>query len=164
MRILPLWLKADAGVTKNASNQVSQWDDQSGNGNHASQGTLSDQPVWVDNATNGRPVLRFDGVSVIPGNYLTLGSNYLFSTNDGITLFAVCRSNITTGSDSDFVFDFGANAPANYGLVYRSNGVKFLTATAWGGTAVSYTLAKTTSEYSIVTGLAPSKKYLWMVF
>lgn len=57
---LKLWLKADAGVTLNGST-VSQWDDQSGNGNHASQSTASYQPTFVANQLNGKPVLRFDG-------------------------------------------------------------------------------------------------------
>lgn len=55
-----LWLKADAGVTLNGST-VSQWDDQSGNGNHAVQATASYQPTFVANQLNGKPVLRFDG-------------------------------------------------------------------------------------------------------
>jgi hypothetical protein len=36
---LVLWLKADAGVTKDGSNYVSSWADQSGNGNNATQAT-----------------------------------------------------------------------------------------------------------------------------
>src|SRR5580704_6605797 len=34
---LKLWLKGDAGVITNSSGQVSQWQDQSGNANQASQ-------------------------------------------------------------------------------------------------------------------------------
>jgi len=56
-----LWLKADAGITKDGSNYVSQWADQSGNNNHAVQATGSAQPLWVDNQLNGKPALYFDG-------------------------------------------------------------------------------------------------------
>ncbi len=60
-----LWLKADAGITKDGSNYVSQWDDQSGNNNHAVQATGSAQPFWDDNQLNGKPVLSFlyDGMT-----------------------------------------------------------------------------------------------------
>src|SRR4051794_13441834 len=39
-----LWLKADAGVVTNSSGQVSQWQDQSGDNNHASQSNANLQP------------------------------------------------------------------------------------------------------------------------
>ena len=56
-----LWLKADAGITKDGSDYVSVWADQSGNGNDAVQATGASQPLWVDGQLNGEPVLRFDG-------------------------------------------------------------------------------------------------------
>lgn len=58
-----LWLKADAGITKDGSDYVSAWADQSGNGNDASQGTGTNQPLWVDTQLNGKPVIRFDGIN-----------------------------------------------------------------------------------------------------
>lgn len=57
-----LWLKADAGITKDGSNYVSQWADQSGNNNHAVQATGSAQPLWVDGQLNGNPVVKMDDV------------------------------------------------------------------------------------------------------
>jgi len=65
---LALWLRSDAGVTTNASGAVVSWTDQSGNGNNAgplSGGTGSDMPLLVQNAVNGHPALRFDGVSSV---------------------------------------------------------------------------------------------------
>ncbi|MBI4475023.1 MAG: hypothetical protein HY646_20315 [Acidobacteria bacterium] len=56
---LKLWLRADAGVTTNASGQVSLWKDQSGNGHDVSQSNDSLQPVWVSSAIQGKPALRF---------------------------------------------------------------------------------------------------------
>ena len=58
---LKLWLKADAGITKDAGDFVSAWADQSGNGLDVTQGTPASQPVFVPNALNGIPVVRFDG-------------------------------------------------------------------------------------------------------
>src|SRR3954468_5671635 len=45
---LRLWLKADAGVVTNGSGQVSQWQDQSGNGYHAVQSNANLQPLIVN--------------------------------------------------------------------------------------------------------------------
>lgn len=63
-RGLRLWLKADGGVVGNGP-VVLQWNDMSGNGNHALRHTGKDahpvNPVLVPDAHNGKPVLHFDG-------------------------------------------------------------------------------------------------------
>lgn len=65
---LALWLKADAGLAQGGTNTpVSLWADQSGNGNNAQQTTGSQRPMWVPNALNGFPVVRYTG-----GQYLNL--------------------------------------------------------------------------------------------
>lgn len=56
-----LWLDAGQGITKDGSDYVSAWADQSGNGNDATQGTGSAQPLYVANQLNGEPVIRFEG-------------------------------------------------------------------------------------------------------
>ena len=56
---LSLWLKADLDVT--GTTQVSQWDDQSGQGFDATQGTALNQPALTDNALNYNPAITFDG-------------------------------------------------------------------------------------------------------
>ncbi|MBK9273576.1 MAG: hypothetical protein IPM49_03425 [Flavobacteriales bacterium] len=57
-----LWLRADAGVT-HSSGAVSQWNDQSGNANHAVlPGTIpTATPAYVTGSVNGYPSLDFDG-------------------------------------------------------------------------------------------------------
>ena len=57
---LTVWLKADAGVTLNGST-VSAWNDQSGAGRNATQGTTAKQPLYVASADNGKPSVLFDG-------------------------------------------------------------------------------------------------------
>lgn len=55
-----LWLRADMGITKDGSDRVSAWADQSGNGNHFTQGTGARQPKWL--ATGGKsggPAVQF---------------------------------------------------------------------------------------------------------
>lgn len=77
-----LWLKADAGVTLESS-RVAQWNDQSGNNNHAVQGTSSRRPVLVSGAVNGKPTLRFDSAD----DYLTVRNSA--SLNFGSGSFSV---------------------------------------------------------------------------
>lgn len=60
---LRIWLDAGSGVTTNASAQISQWSDLSGNTNHATNVTSSQQPLWIAGTVNGRPVVRFDGTN-----------------------------------------------------------------------------------------------------
>jgi hypothetical protein len=60
------WLRADAGITVAAANAVSGWNDQSGHGNHATQSNGTNQPTYVANVANGRPVLRFNGNNFFP--------------------------------------------------------------------------------------------------
>ncbi len=62
MAHLRLWLRADSGVTRNGTT-VSNWADQSGNGNHAIQFTADRQPLFVTSGLNGKPILRFDGLN-----------------------------------------------------------------------------------------------------
>src|ERR1041384_4461189 len=59
---LSLWLKADAGVTTNASG-ISLWADQSGLGNDATASSAGVEPQWIQNTLNGKPVVRLDGVN-----------------------------------------------------------------------------------------------------
>ena len=76
---LTVWLKADAGITKDGSNLVSDWTDQSGNGNNFSQSTAGNKPTYTASAQNGLPAIVFDGTNdylttaatVTLGNYST---------------------------------------------------------------------------------------------
>lgn len=53
--------------------KVSAWADQSGNGNHITQGTAANQPLWLPNGLNNKPTLRFDGVNdVLASGAMTL--------------------------------------------------------------------------------------------
>lgn len=62
---LKLWLKADAAegaIVKDINNKVNTWGDGSGYVNTAIQTIQAYQPLFVPNAINGKPTLRFDGV------------------------------------------------------------------------------------------------------
>lgn len=57
-------LDAALGITLNGAD-VSNWADQSGEGNDVLQGTTADQPLWnsSDSDFNGNPSVEFDGVT-----------------------------------------------------------------------------------------------------
>ena len=84
---LQLWLKADAGVTAGAGGQVTAWQDQSGNGNNASQTTADQSPLLANGAVNGKPVLRFDGVD----DFLQVEDSASVSIAGDITTFFVVK-------------------------------------------------------------------------
>jgi len=57
-----LWLKGDAGLkTNDTAGHVTEWDDQSGNFNHARQKVAARQPLSSQNELGNSPVVRFDG-------------------------------------------------------------------------------------------------------
>ncbi len=60
----PLWLRAHdiTGVTSGSPVNIS-WPDNSGNNHFASQATPAYRPVFISNALNSYPVVRFDGTN-----------------------------------------------------------------------------------------------------
>jgi hypothetical protein len=88
---LKLWLKADAGITKDGSNYVSEWQDFSGNGNNAVQAIGANQPLFVDNEVNGNAVIRFSGNQVI-----IIPANLIGNTNDKTIIIVYKLINTST--------------------------------------------------------------------
>ena len=100
------WLKADAGITKDGSDLVSNWADQSGNSNDVAQATGSKQPLWVDSVYNSLPTVRFDGVD----NSLRKATWSGGEESQANTIFIVCK--FSTINDS-WVFDGGTTSKKN---------------------------------------------------
>jgi hypothetical protein len=73
---LTVWLKADTGITKDGSNLVSDWNDQSGNGNNFSQSTAGNKPLYTASAQNGLPAIVFDGSN----DFLTTAASVTLGT------------------------------------------------------------------------------------
>ena len=93
-----MWLKSNTGITLNGTT-VSSWNDQTLNGNNITQVTSAAQPLFVNNAINGYPTIRFNG-----SNFMSF-ANVL--TPSAISLFAVLKrsaagvySMITGGANS----------------------------------------------------------------
>lgn len=116
---MKIWLKADAGITKDGSGLVSTWADQSGSGNNLVQTTGTRKPTAVDSAANGRPVVRFTG----PSQYLQAGAQVL-SGNTAFTAFTVARINQIPSSTPYQYFWWNGAASINggYGCYLSSTG------------------------------------------
>jgi hypothetical protein len=111
---LQLWLKADAGVVTNGSGLVSEWQDQSGNTNDASQADTDEQPSLVYPAgIGGRPALRFSGIADnVNGSYLT-GTGDVGVPN-AMTTYVVYNS-FSNEANGDVLFCIGQ--PPLYGSI-----------------------------------------------
>ncbi len=103
---LQLWLKADAGAVTNGGGLVSQWQDQSGNANHAWQTNTNLQPALVSAAgLGGKAAVRFNGIqNNINGSYM-YGMG-LVSVPNAMTAFTVYNAFSTTNNEN-LVWDIG---------------------------------------------------------
>ncbi len=92
---LVLWTRADAGVVKDASGNVSQWSDLSGNGNHFKQSNFSYRPTLTTSNSNfnNNPSLTFT-----TSQFLTNITNIGSSATGTYTMFTVSRLNGGTNS------------------------------------------------------------------
>lgn len=75
-----------------ALDRISQWNDKSGNGYNATQGTASKQPVYNAGQLNGKSVLDFNG-----SNTLVLPSGVYSIPNGANTSFFVAKRNSESG-------------------------------------------------------------------
>ena len=87
-----LWLRADKGVTQSSS-LVSQWNDQSGSGNHQYQATGANKPDLQRSEANFNPTIYFSGNQWLadPDGILEAGVKY-----DATQMFVVHNSETTT--------------------------------------------------------------------
>jgi hypothetical protein len=104
-----VWLKADAANGVNAQGnpnalpannaQISLWGDSSGNGRNATQSVLAQQPRFITNTANGKPVIRFDGSTTAgQGDFMNIVGGALANTDiSKLTLFIVSNDNRATG-------------------------------------------------------------------
>ena len=63
------WLDASAISGLSDDDFVAQWDDTSGNGNHATQGTEANRPTYKTNRLNGRPAVYFPSAKSMVTSY-----------------------------------------------------------------------------------------------
>lgn len=98
---LALWLDgADAGTFTLASGKISQWNDKSGNARHETQGTDAMRPVYVMEALNHKPLLRFAGAQ-------NMDKVFGVTLNQPSMVFAVYKHD-SGGAGAQRVFDGSA--------------------------------------------------------
>ncbi len=146
---MQLWLKAETGTNTTVDgNDVTSWADQSVNGYSADADVnTADNPTYSDNALNFNPGIVFDGTYTDDfSDGLHLGSDYIYSTNDGVHIFAVVNT-AAGGLQYDKVVDFGGTVNDGYGLGWSNNSTRSTTPSSSGGS---------TSFINHFTGPAPS--------
>lgn len=110
------WLKADAGVTKDGSNLVSAWADQSGGGRDVAQSTAANKPTWTANAYNGLPGLVFGGNDFLDGGAISP------ATGAGARcIMAVVRGVTTPAGGYNHVIHYGTDQTGQaYGITVKA--------------------------------------------
>jgi hypothetical protein len=105
------WVKANTSVFSNAgttlctnNTAVQQWNDLSGNGFNAAQGTSGLRPTYFSSGANGNPVVRFAGT-----HFLDVSSLGISGTSDYSGFFVVKLTSATAGGindgNGDYVLD-----------------------------------------------------------
>jgi hypothetical protein len=102
-----LWLDAsDSGtISKNESDLVSQWDDKSGEGNDLTQGTATNQPIYVASEINSLAVVSFDGVD----NFLQAATRFGLGANPDLLIVAVVKMDANVSTD-DRIAQLGSSS------------------------------------------------------
>ena len=159
---LQLWLDATTGlfdatsggsaVTTDGS-AVARWEDQSGNGNHATQGTSNNRPILKTSIQNSKNVVRFDGSN----DRLTCGDVLDLGTND-ISIFIVCK--ITNASAGLVGKSRAAGNEKRYSLLRENSKLYFLSELQSGATNLNTYPEKTSDTSSAFRLLTASYKRL----
>lgn len=112
---LRLWLDAGQQITKDGSGAVSEWGDASGSSNDASQTTSANQPTWIDDSINGRPIIRFDGQDDKLAAAFSPGT-------DSFTIFAVAKAAATHENDPESITGTAGTSGQKYLLGAKASG------------------------------------------
>ncbi len=144
---LKLWLDASdlSTITKDGSNLISQIDDKSGNGYHATQGTGANQPTWVDNQQNGKAIARFDGSA----DHLILPSGLYDIPTGPNTIFAVAKQDADGAAER--VLTMAVNNSTRYCLLFEdtANSLGFVNNTSFDRITIG---GATTTNFNAVYG------------
>ena len=147
-----MWLDGTdlSTLTTNASGQVSQWRDVSGNSNHASQGSATLQPI-AGFSINGLHAIRSDGVD----DYMRNSSVTIGSSGD-IAVFALAKpvSSSSDGGMLSLVNGFELKVEAGYGVEYFPNYLDFANGPFPGPSVYSISVStNVTNAWGHVDGL-----------
>lgn len=118
-----VWSKSTFGVTKDGSNNVSQWDDLSGNANHFKQGTSGDYPQYE--ASN--PVLNnLPSINAANGDSMETDDDSSLDASGGFCLYVVAKRNSYPSTFSFFVGRTnGTTWSTGWGIYYYAGVLRF---------------------------------------
>lgn len=109
---------ADAGVYNDAGSTLAsnadgvyQWNDQSGNGNHAIQTTSANRPQYLTGVLNGLPTIRFNGATP---NWLTLISPILEGVNSTVFCVAKYSADPTVFNELNYILGLPSAVGGSY--------------------------------------------------
>ena len=163
---LQLWLRADTGTFQDSAKTnpatddgdvVGGWEDQSANGNDASQPTTALKPLLKLNIANSKPIIRFDGtddwVSGFSASFTNFTLFFVFSPvvlvqNEGMfsyvpasgfdwnqeNAFAITQQT-TAGNTSQWIRNIGANPLGITDAAITENAFQVVTLIFNSGTA-----------------------------
>jgi alpha-tubulin suppressor-like RCC1 family protein len=148
---LIMWLKADSGVSTDGSNNVTTWNDETGN-NSVAQSASATEPLYVTNDVNGMPAVRFNG-----SQWLFNPNNLSSGINTNLTIITV-GSTSNPGSQQYAAWFGGTVTGQGRGLGYASNeqlfdtsGINYLAGTAPAANAFAIQAATVYANNGAVT-------------
>ena len=129
------WDASDAASITTVSGAVSQWNDKSGNGVHATQTTANNRPVNTSQTLNGRAVMTFDGSNDI--------MSFTGTARTDETQFVVVRNNMVASAVS--TQQIVGSGASGYGLAATIKNDGSVNSDLWaycGGFVVGTTTAR----------------------
>jgi len=118
-----VWSRSTEGVTKDGSNNVSQWDDISGNGINFTQGTSGDYPAFNSSnpALNNLPSLDMNN-----GDSMETADNSSLDAAGGFCLYVVAKLDSFPSTFSFFVSRTnGTTWSTGWGIYYYASKLRF---------------------------------------
>lgn len=123
---LALWLDAaDASTITLNGSTVSQWNDKSGNGRHATQAVAANQPTYIASGLNGKPLLDWDGSNdsmTISGGAVPLHTALSNNNNHSVTMLV--QPDLLSNLPVFLHVPTGAT-PGGYRFLFESNNEGF---------------------------------------
>lgn len=113
---LKVWLRADAGVMLSSSNTIARWNDQSGNGSDAVQGTEGRQPA-APILIGGQKWVNFNAND---SEYLSI-AHHAGLNSEAVSIFAIGVDSYL-GTQSRYTIASRGTGSSTYALSYDQNG------------------------------------------
>jgi len=160
---------ASEGVTKNGSNQVTGWADQSSNGNDLST-TTSLAPVYTTGGFNSQPYLKFNADAVLTGataaDLHTDGGTVIYVwhldyTGNGAANYDYPFSNFKSSDGKGLSFGTNGATTTNFNVFVHTNGANAYRNGQEIGTGSNYGFGNNTPQMLCltVTGSTVRKQY-----